>query len=241
MFWSGERIHKFFMAERIVEPFDPGRVDCNAYELSIGSRFFVTQEFSKVPSGSRIQDFKIDNKFIFPESREIPPGHFAFLMTREIVRIPHNAMGFISLKTKKAKFRGLVNISGFHVDPGYEGYLVFAVFNAGPTPILVEQHETFFVLWLADISSSDERPENSKFLKDTKLGDTVLNAKLVENISGPLYSLQDLAVKYSNLDREIGELRAVFNLAKFIVPVLLTIFGIAISSIILWLRLNHGE
>jgi hypothetical protein len=41
-------------------------------------------------------------------------------------------MAFISMRTA-FKFKGLVNISGFHVDPGYKGKLIFAVFNASPT------------------------------------------------------------------------------------------------------------
>ena len=47
-------------------------------------------------------------------------------------------MAFISIKAK-LKFRGLVNVSGFHIDPGYRGKIIFAVFNAGPQPILLRR------------------------------------------------------------------------------------------------------
>jgi len=62
----------------------------------------------------------------------IPPGQFAYLLTEEVVRIPSSAMGFISLKFG-VKGPGLINVSGFHVDPGYWGRLVFSVYNAGPS------------------------------------------------------------------------------------------------------------
>ena len=50
----------------------------------------------------------------------IPPGQFAFLLTAETVTMPDNAIAFISIKAR-LKFNGLINISGFHVDPGYRG------------------------------------------------------------------------------------------------------------------------
>ena len=49
----------------------------------------------------------------------IPPGQFAFLLTEEVVSVPPDALAFISIRAK-TKFRGLVNVSGFHVDPGYQ-------------------------------------------------------------------------------------------------------------------------
>ena len=47
---------------------------------------------------------------------------------------------------------------GFHVDPGYEGRLVFAVFNAGSVPIVVKQEEPTFLLWYVSL---DSRPRIS--------------------------------------------------------------------------------
>jgi len=48
----------------------------------------------------------------------VPPGQFALLITEERVNIPDDKIAFISFKFSK-KARGLINVSGFHVDPGY--------------------------------------------------------------------------------------------------------------------------
>jgi len=56
----------------------------------------------------------------------IPPGQLALLITEEEVAIPTNRIGFISIKFT-AKMRGLINVSGFHVDPGFKGKLKFSV------------------------------------------------------------------------------------------------------------------
>lgn len=65
-------------------------------------------------------------------------------------------MGFISIKATY-KLRGLVNVSGFHVDPGRSGRLIFTVFNAGPATIHLERGLPVFLLWIADLDDSSEK------------------------------------------------------------------------------------
>ena len=65
--------------------------------------------------------------------------------TREEVRIPSNVLAFISIKAS-VKFDGLVNISGFHVDPGFHGRLKFSVYNAGSQPIFLQIGQPAFDL-----------------------------------------------------------------------------------------------
>lgn len=47
----------------------------------------------------------------------IEPGEFALMLTDELIHVPEDLVGFISVRFGY-KRRGLVNISGFHVDPG---------------------------------------------------------------------------------------------------------------------------
>ena len=47
----------------------------------------------------------------------------AMLITEEQVNVPLDAMAFISMKAGK-KLGGLINISGFHVDPGFNPSVV---------------------------------------------------------------------------------------------------------------------
>ncbi len=87
----------------------------------------------------------------------IPPGQFGLLVTRETVYVPANAIAFISIRAG-IKFQGLVNVSGFHVDPGYRGQLKFAVYNAGSRTIVLDQDQRVFMIWFADLDHGDEDP-----------------------------------------------------------------------------------
>ncbi|QXV63984.1 deoxycytidine triphosphate deaminase [Mucilaginibacter sp. 21P] len=123
----------------VIKPFDPTRVKNGAYELSLGAEVFLTD------SEKRSVKQLLENEMI-----EIRPGQFALLLTKEYVKIPNNKIAFISIKAG-IKFEGLINVSGFHVDPGFEGNLLFSVYNAGPSNIRLSNGTAYFPIWFADI------------------------------------------------------------------------------------------
>ena len=135
-FWSSETLKA--RGDGLISPFDPTRVMRCAYELSVGSEAFIT---SNPSNKTRIGD---------GEKIVIPPGQFGLLVTKETISIPENAIAFISIKAT-TKFKGLVNVSGFHVDPGYKNTLKFAVYNAGSQKIVLDQGQALFLIWFADL------------------------------------------------------------------------------------------
>jgi dCTP deaminase len=99
-FWTSQMLARAGVG--LVKPFNDDQVQSGAYELSMGGEAFVTQE-------------KSEAKARLGEGEEviIPSGQFALLLTEEWVAIPHDAIGLISVRSG-LKFRGLVNVSGFH-------------------------------------------------------------------------------------------------------------------------------
>ena len=117
---------------QLITPYAEARVQNSSYELSLGTQIFVTGDDSakrQIQSGTQIV---------------IPPGQFANLLTTETVRVPDDAIGLISMKFT-LKQPGLVNVSGFHVDPGYVGKLLFV--RAGES-LSLQYHERKDESWL---------------------------------------------------------------------------------------------
>lgn len=85
----------------------------------------------------------------------IPGGQFALLTTRETIAMPDDCIALISMKTS-VKIRGLINISGFHVDPRFRGKIHYAVFNAGPNDIILERNQRLFQMFLVKLRSVPE-------------------------------------------------------------------------------------
>jgi dCTP deaminase len=88
----------------------------------------------------------------------IAPGQFALLTTQEILRLPDDLIAFITLRNR-FKMQGLINVSGFHVDPTHKGILVFAVNNIGPDDIRLKLSECTFTIFFAQVAPGieDER------------------------------------------------------------------------------------
>ena len=139
-FLGNDTILDCLIKNKAIEPFDEKRIKNGAYELSLGEQVFLTNPESK------------EIKKVEPEGIiQIEPGQFALLLTEETVKIPKDKIAFISIKAK-IKFKGLVNVSGFHVDPDFEGKLLFSVYNAGPSTIVLKRGDNYFPMWLAELS-----------------------------------------------------------------------------------------
>ena len=93
----------------LIDPFDATRIKSCAYELSMGNEAYITDS-RKLRSRMRLR-LRSGQHVI------IPPGQLAQLLVKETVTIPQDSLGFLSMKSS-FKIRGLVNVSGFHVDPG---------------------------------------------------------------------------------------------------------------------------
>jgi dCTP deaminase len=98
----------------------------------------------------------------------INPGEFALLMTDEEVNIPDDLAAFISLRFKVA-LRGLINISGRHVDPGYQGKLVFSVYNAGSNPVILKRGDPIFMIVFARLDGRAKPRNDPHFSRITNL------------------------------------------------------------------------
>jgi dCTP deaminase len=129
---------------KVISPFDPEKIKNGAYELTLGAEVYLTD--SKKRTVKNLAD---------GEKIEIKPGQFALLLTQEYIKIPTNRIAFISIKAG-IKFKGLINVSGFHVDPGFEGKLLFSVYNAGPSNIRLSSGTSYFPIWFAAIDQEDQ-------------------------------------------------------------------------------------
>jgi len=189
-FWNGERL-----AERLtslVAPADPSAIDCAAYTLSIGQEVYISPtDLTVEPQQQTVR------RLADGEAFTIPPGQFAFLTTRERVTVPTDAIAFISMKAR-IKFRGLINVSGFHVDPGFSGNLVFAVFNAGPAPVHLKQGDPCFLIWYADLNAPSDRVKQGP-------GHQGLPTEIINAISGELQSFQGLAKRIKDVEKDLGK------------------------------------
>lgn len=166
----------------LISPFNRENLESAHYELTLGDEAYLT-------------DSQSGSKDILTESNSIvsiEPGQFALLLTNETVKVPIENLAFISIKAG-LKFKGLVNISGFHVDPGFEGKLIFSVFNAGPSRILLEQGQKCFLIWYSNlVGTADYHGKHN--------GQSKIPLNHIQDLSGKLASPNVLLDRVNKID-----------------------------------------
>jgi len=198
------------MGPSVIHPFRAERVGTGAYELSL-------HRDSRASGDGHCRD----ERFL-----EIPPGQFAYLFTEERVSLGNDHLGFISIKSS-LKWQGLINISGFHVDPGYNGQLKFAVYNAGPRTVCLKFNAPAFQLWLAsfDQSATPYQKQGCSGITDDDL------SELSESVASP-----------SSLDRRLREIEGWFRMLAHALTTIGIIAGVAgaIAAIICAIPIVNG-
>ena len=187
--WKSARPWKIG-SSHIIDEFEPQYLRDGCYRLRLGSQAVVSvgptdqaEPFRQMADGATLT---------------LEPGQFAHLITAEAVHLPSNALGLINIATAE-KIRGLVNISGFHVDAGYSGHLIFTVFNAGATSLTLRQGERLFRLWLMDFDGDPS--ENQKSFAD-------IPKEWANNLKGAYPSAFALATHVRDLEVAVNELKA---------------------------------
>ncbi|CEO08504.1 dCTP deaminase domain-containing protein [Paraclostridium sordellii] len=181
-----------------------------SYDLTLGSDSYISSE--EYPK-------KLDetNPYL-----AIKPGDFALLITDEELKLDNDTMAFISVKFTYKK-QGLINISGFHVDPGYQNKIIFSVYNAGPSDIILKYKEPVFMIFFQELESQckdcddikrkykiNNCSESYKIKKQCKKGleegikgyeDVPIN--LISEIRGQSVTLADNHQKIEDLERQL--------------------------------------
>lgn len=194
-----------------ITPFDETKIKCGAYELSLGNEYFTTNAKEKVK-----KTLKEGEQFA------IEPGQFALLITKETVKIPNNALAFISIKAG-IKLRGLVNVSGFHVDPGFNGKLKFSVYNAGSRDIVLTEGQKLFPIWFSEFN---EALDENEIYNGGSQQQSSLNSDDVMRITGEVLSPNVLNEKLKEHQKNL----AIFQIGLTAVTAIL----FAIGSKYLW-------
>ena len=177
----------------ITENYETRWVRQCSYDLRLGKELYLAGESTP--------------RFLSEEEPyvSLPPGQFAILTCHEIVDIPRNMMAFLSVRSKY-KLEGLVNISGFHVDPTFKGVLRFGVQNVGPADILLKLYEPTFTIFFAKLTSDEigvdrDQEEDIHF----KQGLRGIRLEDVQLLGGRNFTL-------STLQKEVDRLRTLVNI-----------------------------
>ncbi|WP_244387286.1 dCTP deaminase domain-containing protein [Delftia lacustris] len=193
----------------LIDKFDKDRIDCASYRLCVGEHVFTTSDqFDNCPPNSPLVSTlsKPPNNIL-----RIRPGQFAFLMTEETVKVPKDAIALISMRAGY-KFKGLINVSGFHVDPGWDGKLLFSVYNAGPSEVILERGDAAFLIVYADLDRKSNKVYDGK-----SQNQTTIKSSLLQNMTQQVFSPLMLQRRVEDFEKKVNDVHSSLVVTKAIV------------------------
>ncbi len=111
-----------------------------------------------------------------------------------------------------------MNVSGFHVDPGYKGRLLFSVYNAGSREILISAGNPTFLLWYSSLDK-----ETTDLYCDRQPGQYEISDEVMMSLDGETYTPQALAGRVKSLEGRM----------KTQTTIVLTVLGAIIAAFVL--------
>ena len=210
MFWGDDKLKQ--QLPKLIDEYDAQRMSSASYHLTVGSEVYVS------PSGT---DDESKPKTILEKKQGfmIPPGQFGLILCEEVVKVPRNAIAFISIRARY-KFKGLVNVSGFHVDPGYCGRLMFSVYNAGSNFVHLTRGEECFVIWYADVNSDCVR---------NKPGINELPSEFIGSVAHKRESIDSISERLNQVSSKVNIL---LTIAIVFAGILGTVIGVGLREIV---------
>ena len=220
-FWSGERLAQE-LPKGLISDFNPKNLDFATYRLCVGEQTFVTADKFGVSAPNEPLISVLGDA---PNhTLRIPPGQFAFLLTHETVRVPSTAIALISMRATY-KFKGLINVSGFHVDPGWDGKLLFSVYNAGASEVIIKRLDPLFLIVYADLDQ-----ETKQLYNGTSQHQKAINPSLLEGMTGQVFSPLMLQRQVEYLKDKLAAAEHDANITKVLAYAASAVFALFLAA-----------
>jgi len=84
----------------------------------------------------------------------VDPGEVVFVLTNEILKLPHTMMAVLSPK-RSLTHSGIIVLGGFAIDPNYFGVLWFGLYNLSSTSFPISSGKKLIAAMFYDLESSE--------------------------------------------------------------------------------------
>lgn len=187
------------------EIFQESSLEASSYDIRVGAKGVVGGE-----------GVEIDLR---KEAMELGPGAYAGIISYEKLFLPENISARIGSK-RALSYDGVILLTGTLVDPGYEGHLLFGVYNASQRKVLMRFNKKLCNVVFERLSKAPERlAPSDPSLKLGNFPDTFLDrmanmevlpwmqiSERVKQIEAITKDIIDLKARYDDVLQPIRDL-----------------------------------
>ena len=199
----------------IITPFDAKKLKGASYDLCLGREALVSNRDEKVLLGP-------DRT----HSLNLCAGDFALILTKESLKFPLDMCATIGMRSSLARM-GVILLHGMQIDPGFEGFLRFGLYNASPRKITLDYDDDICMIEFHKLNHAATKPApRNEDLIQGKIPET--DRQFLRTLETT--SLSDLSKDMRTMSQSVAQLANVQN--RFIIPGILAILGGVIVAII---------
>jgi deoxycytidine triphosphate deaminase len=197
----------------IITPFEPRKLKGASYDLSLGREALVSNRDEKVLLGP-------DRT----HSLNLEAGDFALVLTKESLKFPMDMCAEIGMRSSLARM-GLILLHGMQVDPGWEGYLRFGLYNASPRKITLDYDDEICMIEFHKLAHPATKPApRIEDLIQGKIPEA--DRQFLRTLETT--SLSELAKDLRTMSQSVSRLASFQD--KFVIPGIIAIFiGVVIA------------
>jgi dCTP deaminase len=115
-----------------IQNYDKTSLSPASYDAHLGKKAFVSSEKAKI-------DVEAKGNLL------LQAGDFAVVSTYERFEFPLDLVGHIGIRSHYAR-KGIIQLSGPQIDPGFCGVLVVGLFNSSPRDIIIPYKEPLLTI-----------------------------------------------------------------------------------------------
>jgi dCTP deaminase len=200
-----------------LDGFDPKNLNPASYDAGLGRRAFLSSSNTKL---------NVEAKGIMT----LEPGDFAVVTTFEKFVFPLNIAGTIGIRSHYAR-KGIIQLSGPQIDPGFRGVLVIGLFNASPRSVVIPFKEPFLTISFFQLVEPAKEGYQGEYQdqEDVPTADIEWLAETRGMSFGQIITtLQTLNSSVAGLDKSVEDLDKSIGRMQWIVGIALT----AIAAIV---------
>ncbi len=90
------------------------------------------------------------------------PGELALAVTREVITLPDDIVGWLDGRSSLARLGLMVHVTAHRIDPGWSGQIVLEFFNGGKLPLALRPGMGIGAINFETMSSPAARPYNKR-------------------------------------------------------------------------------
>lgn len=165
--------------------FDESSLEATSYDVRIGTRAVIGGQGNEID--------------LTQEPLVITPGSYAGLISLEKVKLPKNVFAQIGSK-RKFSYEGLILLTGSVVDPGYEGHLLFGLYNASSKKVVLPTRTKLctIVFYQMDREGRPVSPDPS-----------LLNGRFPNDFLSRVANMEVLP--WAQISEEVGKIKTLAN------------------------------